>query len=185
MRIKKQNLTLPLLVTRGLIIYPFNQKVIEAGRSFSVNAIKAGKDESDNFLFLTTQRNQNLENPTSTDLYEVGVFCRIISFTERDRSVKVRVEVLDRVEFSQITFDDENGYYVATGALLENPAVENEEKANAYIEAIRNQIDSMPAIMNNMPKSVLNTLSKGNNLLEVIYTLASFVDAQATKNKLY
>ena len=39
----KQVLTLPLLITRGLIVFPGNQKVIEAGRSFSVNAIHAAK----------------------------------------------------------------------------------------------------------------------------------------------
>ena len=37
----RQTLTLPLLITRGLIVFPGNQKVIEAGRSFSMKAIQA------------------------------------------------------------------------------------------------------------------------------------------------
>ena len=50
-----QTLTLPLLITRGLIVFPGNQKVIEAGRTFSVNAITAAKQEADSLIFITTQ----------------------------------------------------------------------------------------------------------------------------------
>ena len=184
MRNKKQTLTLPLLITRGLIVYPGNQKVIEAGRIFSMNAINASKNEADNLIFLTTQRNAAVEFPTSDELYSVGVFCRIVSYNEREKSLKVRVEVVDRVELTAIKFDELNNYYYAEGDIVEPPSVKDEKTATAYLEAINTQLESMPALINNMPKSLLNNINKNPNIIDVIYSLASFVDAPIEQKQL-
>lgn len=173
----KQTLTLPLLITRGLIVFPGNQKVIEAGRSFSMNAISAAKQEADSLIFLTTQKSSNVENPTSDDLYNIGVLARIVSFTEREKSVKVRIEVIDRVEFTNLIYDENNQYYVSQGNILPLPTINDSKVSESYLEAINSQLESMPALMNNMPKSLLNNISKNPNLIDVIYSLASFVDA--------
>ena len=173
----KQTLTLPLLITRGLIVFPGNQKVIEAGRSFSMNAISAAKQEADSLIFLTTQKSSNVENPTSDDLYSIGVLARIVSFTEREKSVKVRIEVIDRVEFTNLIYDENNQYYVSQGNILPLPTINDSKVSESYLEAINSQLESMPALMNNMPKSLLNNISKNPNLIDVIYSLASFVDA--------
>lgn len=174
---KKQTLTLPLLITRGLIVYPGTQKVIEAGRSFSINAIKAAKGETDSLIFLTTQKNFNVENPTSDDLFSIGVIARIVSYTEKEKSAKIRIEVFDRVEFTNLILDDKNQYYVAQGNILEAPSTKDDKIATAYLEAINSQLESMPSLVNNMPKSLLNQILKNPNLVEVIYSLAGFVDA--------
>ena len=42
-----QTMTLPLLITRGMIIFPGNQKLIEAGRKFSMNAVMESKNNFD------------------------------------------------------------------------------------------------------------------------------------------
>jgi len=180
----KQSLTLPLLITRGLIVFPGNQKVIEAGRSFSVNAIKAAQGESDSLIFITTQRNSNIDTPKLDDLYNYGVICRIVSFTDRDKTVKVRVEVLDRVKFTNIFYDETNKYFVSQGDLLETPSIEDEKVSRAYLEAINQQLESMPSLMNNMPKSLINNINKNPNIVEVIYALAGFVDAPIEQKQL-
>ena len=172
-----QTLTLPLLITRGLIVFPGNQKVIEAGRSFSVNAISAAKQEADSLIFLTTQKSSNVEDPKREDLYSIGVLARIVSFTEREKSVKVRIEVIDRVEFKDIFFSEENQFYISQGTILPTPSVSDIKLSESYLEAINSQLESMPSLMNNMPKSLLNNISKNPNLIDVIYSLASFVDA--------
>ena len=180
----KQALTLPLLITRGLIVFPGNQKVIEAGRDFSIKAINAAKEEADSLIFLTTQRSSSVEQPTSDDLYNIGVLARIVSFTERQNSVKVRVEVVSRVEFTNLIFDEKNSYYVAQGNTLPLPNAKDPKVADSYLEAINSQIESMPALINNMPKSLLNNITKNPNVVDVIYSLASFVDAPTEQKQL-
>ena len=172
-----QTLTLPLLITRATIVFPSTQKVIEAGRRFSINSINASRLETDSLIFVTAQRNPNIEKPQPTDLYNIGVFCRIISCTERDKSVKARVEILDRVNLKTINYDEVNDYYVAQGEILNNPDLQDEKTSSAYLDAINTQLESMPALINNMPKTLLNTINKNRNVVEVIYSLASYLDA--------
>ena len=173
---KTQTLTLPLLVTRGMILYPGNQKVIEAGRQFSINAIEASKKEADSLIFLTTQRNSNIEKPEPSELFQIGTLCRITSSNSREGAVKIRVDVIDRVRFSKI-FKDDNNYYVAEGTILDSPYIDDAENAKTFVELLNEQLENIPNLITLMPKSTLNTITKSDNIIEIVYALAGFVDA--------
>ena len=53
---KPQKLTLPLLVTRSLVVFPGNTQIIEAGRKISIEAIKIARTDSDNLIFVSCQK---------------------------------------------------------------------------------------------------------------------------------
>src|SRR5574344_1609884 len=93
---KAQTLTLPLLITRALVIFPGNQQLIEAGREFSINAINAARNETNSLIFVTSQNDVHVENPTETDVYRIGTLCHIISNSEREGQERIRVEVVER-----------------------------------------------------------------------------------------
>ena len=78
---KPQVLTLPLLITRSLVVFPGNQQLIEAGRDFSISAVNASKNECDSLILVTSQKSFNVEQPTQDDVYEIGVLCHIVSIT--------------------------------------------------------------------------------------------------------
>lgn len=84
---KPSTLTLPLLITRGMILYPKITRLIDAGRDFSVNAIKASREKADSLILVTSQMDSDIENPTEKDIFKIGVLARIISITERDKRV--------------------------------------------------------------------------------------------------
>ncbi len=172
-----QTLTLPLLITRGMVIFPGNQKLIEAGRDFSINAILAAKETADSLMFLTSQKSSNIENPTADDLFPVGTLCRITSSTSKENSVKVRVEVIERAKLVSISKDEVNGYYVAQGEIVPVKPITNPKTNQGYIDAIISQLENMPSVMTTMPKSLLNTINKSDNLINIIYSLANFLDA--------
>ena len=65
---KPQALTLPLLVTRALVVFPGNQQLIEAGRDFSISAVNASKNECDSLILVTSQKQIDKENPTYDDI---------------------------------------------------------------------------------------------------------------------
>ena len=81
---KPQALTLPLLITRALVIFPKNQQLIEAGRDFSISAVNVSKNECDSLILVTSQKQMNVENPSQEDVYDVGVLCHIVSVSERE-----------------------------------------------------------------------------------------------------
>ena len=56
---RPQTLTLPLLPTRSFVLFPSTIQPIEAGRSFSINAIHAAHLQADSLLFVACQKNPN------------------------------------------------------------------------------------------------------------------------------
>ena len=52
---KPKVLSLPLLITRSLVIFPGNQQLIEAGREFSINAINLSRNKADSLIYISSQ----------------------------------------------------------------------------------------------------------------------------------
>ena len=178
---KVKTLTLPLIITRGMIVFPGNQKLVEAGRKFSINAVNQAKGDS--LVFLTAQKNAAIENPKEEDIYNVGTLCRILSITERENAVKVRIEVIERVRLENTHFDEQTNCYITTGHTLDNPENNDPEVENAYLDAITSTLDSLPSVVANMPKALINQISKSDDLIAVLYSLAAFVDASASQKQ--
>ena len=176
-----KTLTLPLIITRGMVVFPGNQKLVEAGRKFSINAVNEAK--TDSLVFLTAQKNAAVENPTEEDIYLVGTLCRILSTNERENAVKVRIEVIERVSLRDVHIDENAKCYVATGITLDPPINNDPEVENAYLDAITSTLDSLPAVVSNMPKALINQISKSNDLIAVLYSLAAFVDSSAQQKQ--
>ena len=53
---KSDTLRLPLLVTRSLVVFPTISEEIEASRAVSINAIQKSMADSNNLLFLVSQK---------------------------------------------------------------------------------------------------------------------------------
>ena len=94
---RPQTLTLPLLPTRSFVLFPSTIQPIEAGRSFSINAIHAAHLQADSLLFVACQKNPNDETIDFANIYHVGTLCRIVSIVELDNlSVTLNVFVFLR-----------------------------------------------------------------------------------------
>ena len=169
-------LTLPLLITKGLILFPKNQKLIDAGRDFSINAIKVSKEKSDSLILIVSQKEGEVENPTADDIFAVGVLARIISISEREKRLRSRVEVIDRVTLSNVHLDEEDKCYVADGTMIESVKV-NSDSSAAVVASINHELEKYPTVISKLPKSVVNLCADNNSGLELCYALAGFFDA--------
>jgi ATP-dependent Lon protease len=177
-----QALTLPLLITRGLVMFPGNQQIIEAGRDFSINAVKLAHSQSDSLIFTTSQKDYNVDTPTENDVYNVGTLCRILSFTDKEGRSRVRVEVVERVALDLIQIDSTNNCFFAQGTVLEMPKVSN-EKNDAIINAINQSLDKMPNLVSNLPRNIANSISKITECGQLCYTLAAHFSTSVEKKQ--
>ncbi len=161
---------LPLLITRGAIIFPNNSVTIEVARSFSKLAISESKKEASSLLLIVSQKDAGIDNPTTDDIYTVGTLCRILSFSELKSFSRIRVVGSSRVLIKKV--EKENGFFSAEGQILENiQGTAKEEKA--LIKKMVEQFETAPEIARDLPKSVINQLSKGIDAV----TLADMLSA--------
>ena len=100
----KENLRLPLLITRGLIVYPSMTESIEAGRDFSLTAVDVSRSETNSLLYVTAQLDPNKETFGKEDLPEYGTLCRIFYFQKNNGSYRIRVNGTKRVKFDSFSF---------------------------------------------------------------------------------
>ena len=181
---KPQALTLPLLITRALVIFPKNQQLIEAGRDFSISAVNASKNECDSLILVTSQKKYDEDNPKPEDVYNVGVLCHIISVSERDNRLRVRLEVVERVKLSDIRFEENAGYFSAIGGMDPLPSISPVEN-EAIIKAVSKALEGVPNIFSTMPKNIANIVTKSPNAVDICFALAGHLEAPIeTKQKI-
>ena len=173
----KSSLTLPLLITKGLILFPGNSRLIDAGRDFSINSIKVSKAKTDSLILITSQRDESTENPTDKDIFLTGVLARVISISEREKVVRARVEVISRVTLSKVEFDDkEDNCFVADGEVIDPISVSDKE-SEAIVSSINHELEKFPSVVSRLPKNIINLTSDNNAGIELCYALAGFFDA--------
>ena len=105
--IESENLSeltrLPLLPLRGMVVFPFMIVHLDVGRDRSVAALDEAMVHNRK-IFLTAQKNDETENPTLNDLYEVGTIAEIRQLIKiPDGNIRVLVEGISRATLEKIS----------------------------------------------------------------------------------
>ena len=171
---EKQPLTLPFLITKGLVVYPNMNEAVDAGRPYSMEAIRQAKANSNSLLFVGCQKEADKDDiKIPDDVFETATLCRIVYSNEKDGSIKVRLIGSRRVLLSNIRF--EKGSYIADGSILED----EEGDANEELQLIAKLSQSLTAsnFMNpNVVKNTLTSLQNGDSVGNVVDTIAQYLD---------
>lgn len=74
---------IPVLATRNMVLFPGVLVPILIGRKASMNlAKKLSKNPKDNICAIFCQRNSDVDNPAGNELYEYGVYARLVRIIE-------------------------------------------------------------------------------------------------------
>ncbi len=157
-----ENLTLPLLVTKGLVVFPNMSEEIDAARSFSVKAIDEAKEQTNSLLFVVAQKDPKIDNPEAKDLYLFGTLCRIVSYSKGEKSTRVRVVGMKRARFTKVTLGETPS---AEAMLLESVHGDKAEE-QARIKELMETLGANPDVCKGLSRSALAQLSKSNVQIE-------------------
>ncbi len=94
---------LPLLPVRDIVVFPYMVLPLFVGRDLSIQAIEAALS-SNRLLFLTTQKNQETEQPVAEDLHQTGTVAVIMRMLKLpDGRIKILVQGLAKARIQHIT----------------------------------------------------------------------------------
>jgi ATP-dependent Lon protease len=128
---------LPVLAVRNTVLFPHAAVPLVVGRKKSVEAVRASKKMGD-IVLVVTQRDGSVDDPKTSDLYQVGVVCHISKVTEIEKdNFQVIVNGLFRFKVSK--YLEENGFISAQGQQL--PEVSS--TLTARIETLSEEIKSL------------------------------------------
>ena len=99
----------PLLPLRDIVIFPSIVTPLFVGRKKSIKALEEVM-KSDKSIVLVTQKNSEVDDPQSNDIYSFGCLSKVLQLLKLpDGTVKVLVEGLERVKIVEL--DSENKKY--------------------------------------------------------------------------
>ena len=103
---------LPMMPIRDMVIFPHMMTPFVVGRDSSVRALEEALT-GDRKIFLATQHDASVDEPSADDIYETGTIGNIVQSVKMpDGNIKVLVEGVERARAIEV--NDEDGFFVAT-----------------------------------------------------------------------
>src|SRR5438046_8659376 len=90
---------LPLVPLRDMVVFPSMMAPFVVGRRASIQALEATLATAEKKIFLATQRDPKVDDPTMDEIYHTGVVATVVQNLKLpNQNVKVMVEGLTRAE---------------------------------------------------------------------------------------
>ena len=116
---------LPLIPLRGLTVFPNMVLHFDAGRKKTVASLEQAMI-NDQKIFLSTQKDINVEEPKKEDIYEVGTICNIKQIIRLPKdNIRVLVEGLQRARLIDVIENED--FYEASVQAIEELCDNNED----------------------------------------------------------
>ena len=178
---------LPVIVTRGLVVFPGDEENIYVEREFSLNAISASRATYDNFAIIVAQKNEKDDDVLSFDkVYHVGTVCRIDKVSASQNGLKIKITAIDRINLNSFVVDN-NTIFCEAKLFPDEPGNPKEEEIiirNLFQELQKIQ-ESPTIIVKGDLNSIFAKLNKGINAKDISYLLSIHLPASvATKQEL-
>ena len=148
---------LPMMPIREMVIFPHMMAPFVVGRESSVRALEEALT-GDRRIFLATQHDASVDEPTAGDIYTVGVIGNIVqSVRMPDGNIKVLVEGVERARSSEV--NDEDGFFVATvrTSRLQLKMSPQSEQLVARVQQLFEQYNKLQQSLNQETAAALRT----------------------------
>lgn len=170
-KIQSEQVTLPLLPLRDLIIFPHMMMPLFVGRDRSIRALEeAMTNQTD--IILVAQRDAKTNSPQPKDIYDIGTVGSIIQLLRLpDGTVKVLVEGKGRVQIDEYVNQDK--FYTAKATILEEIEAAPLE-TQALVRSVKTTFENYVKLNKRIPPEILMRVSS----IEEASELADIVVAQ-------
>ncbi|MFD2180157.1 endopeptidase La [Veronia pacifica] len=166
---RSERIEIPVLPLRDVVVYPHMVIPLFVGRDKSIRCLEAAMDD-DKQILLVAQKDSATDEPTISDLYEVGTVATILQLLKLpDGTVKVLVEGLQRAEIKKFSDHD---YFVADADYLVTPEMDEREQEVLVRTAI-SQFEGFIKLNKKIPPEVLTSMSGIDEAARLADTIAA------------
>lgn len=169
--LKDKNM-MPCVAMRGLVAFPKMVMHFDIARDLSVKAIEKAVD-NDRRIFLITQKNAFIENPSEKDLYKVGVAAEIKQVLKTpDNIMRVIVEGIYKAKL--ISIDKSEGFIEAEikRTINYSRAKTDEVETEAVMRSLKDAFSRYADFFQKMPKEMLQSILAENDPIILFENIA-------------
>jgi ATP-dependent Lon protease len=176
-------LVLPVLPLRDVVVFPHMVIPLFVGRDKSVRALELAMD-SDKRILLVAQKSAETDDPTASDLYEIGTLAHVLQLLKLpDGTIKVLVEGMDRVRVDKVS---ERGGTLSGHAVVV-PSTESREarEIEATARSLMTLFEQYVKTNRKLPPELLQTLAGIDDSSRLADTIAAHLGVRlADKQRL-
>lgn len=143
---------IPLLPLRDIVIFPFMVTPLFVARDKSIHALEEAM-EGDKQIFLATQKDPQVNEPSLDDVYPIGTIAQIVQLLKLpDGTIKVLVEGERRGHIDHWAATDES-IHVDFSLLTDSEVVEDSE-LEALLRSVSELFESYVSLSKKVPSEV-------------------------------
>ncbi|MEF9962162.1 MAG: endopeptidase La [Erysipelotrichaceae bacterium] len=158
MKNKPNLIKIPLVATRGVVIFPNQEIVIDVGREKSNNAVLNAQDYENNYICVVSQIDIACEDPQVGDIYDFATYCQIKHIRQMDGYLRVKFRGIKRCKINTLINDEK---MMSAEIELLDDIVQNEKEEVALIRRVAAQFEEIDMISQNIPREMITELAKG------------------------
>ena len=154
----EKELQLPVVCTRGIVVFPGQEVIIEVGRKASVNAVDIAQNEFESNIFVVCQKDILHEDIQLDNLYQVGTVCKIKLIRRKNGFLRVTFVGQERAKVLEF-INGEDMMYAHVECINEIVGDPSEEIALA--KKVIREFESIASVAAAFPAEIIEQLSKG------------------------
>jgi ATP-dependent Lon protease len=146
--------TLPVLLLRDIVVFPYMIAPLFVGREKSKNAIDHSLS-THRMILLLTQKDMEMEDPKRGDVYDVGTVALIMRMLKLpDGRVRILAQGLIRAKVE--AFEEEQPFIKAQVSILHEPDLKDKTiESEALIRNVRSGLEKATSLGKSVPPEVL------------------------------
>lgn len=155
---EKLELNIPVIATRGVLIFPGQEVMIEVGRDKSINAVEESMAYFDGQVFIVSQKDVLVDDPHAQDLYTMGTICRIKTTKKKEGFLRVTFVGNQRASIIRLS-EDERMLFATVKPEVDIRGDSLEEMA--LVRQIAKGLEQITNVGQSFPPEVFSQLTKG------------------------
>jgi len=173
------NQILPVVPIRDGIIFPGTEMILTFGRQRSVAAIEAAQNSGKKAV-LVMQRNSNINDPTPSDLYQIGTVGEIVQMMRNEGEINALVRGVSKVEL--LNYEAVQPFFVAR--VTEIPEViEEDEEIKALFKHLTNELRQAVKLGKTMDFLTFMNIMSGMSSQHLSYQIAGVLDLKPSERQ--
>src|SRR5881392_937581 len=160
----------PMVPIRDVVIFPFTKVAFKIGRPGSVRALETAL-ATDRTIFLSTQHDATVDEPTPEQIYRVGTIARILQ-SQRQENGQIKVVVEGRERATTIRVENNAGAFTATVRRAPT-AAEAGQRIEALVQKIGQLVEQHLRLAPEAQTDALQTALRNQNPSHLADALAS------------
>ena len=153
-----EKMNIPAVATRGVIVFPEQEIMIEVGRPKSIKAIEEAEKYFNNHVLLVSQKDVLVDDPRDDELFDVGTLCYVKSVKRKQGFLRVTFRGVKRAKIDYVNDDEEMLF--SSIELLEDIAGAEDEQ-DALVRSIMKEFEAVSLSNINLPAEVIQQLTRG------------------------